>query len=255
MITTTAPKSWQALQDEVARILLECGFQAEVSKIVSTPRGKVEIDVYAEENVAGRTYRIVCECKRWRARVPQTVIHSFRTVVAETGANAGYIISRSGYQRGALAASEMTNVRLVTWEEFQSEFEPLWLEKFFSPALTKLLDPLLTYTEPLIPPWVEKLSPQDRKDFFALKERYLPFGLVVMEFSPYVRALGLTKRPFRPLPLRGWVPDPPGPEKIPTSIMDATGYRDFFDLAVEYGTKAIAEFRVFRDRAKALDAE
>src|SRR5207248_3987303 len=121
-----------ALQEDVARILRECGFAAEVSKTISTPRGRVEIDVYAEENVAGRLYRIVCECKLWRARVPQTVIHSVRTVVAETGANVGYIISKSGYQRAAGAASHMTNLRLVTWKEFQSEFEPLWLEEFFS---------------------------------------------------------------------------------------------------------------------------
>lgn len=32
----------------------------------------------------------------WRSRVPQNVIHGFRTVLADIGANVGYIVSMAG---------------------------------------------------------------------------------------------------------------------------------------------------------------
>jgi restriction system protein len=62
------------------------------------------------------------------------VIHSFRTVVSDIGANIGYIIAPSGFQSGSVNASEFTNIKLVTWEEFQNEFEETWLCVYFSEA-------------------------------------------------------------------------------------------------------------------------
>lgn len=35
-----------------------------------------------------------------------------------------------GFQSGAYEASELTNLELVTWEEFQAKFEESWLEYF-----------------------------------------------------------------------------------------------------------------------------
>ena len=119
MITRKAPESWQALQTEVGRILSECGFAIEVEKKIHSARGAVEVDVYAEETVRGRKYTIACECKHWRSRIPQAVVHGFRTVVQEIGANIGYIISMEGFQSGAVAAGDLTNLKLVTWQEFQ----------------------------------------------------------------------------------------------------------------------------------------
>ncbi len=92
MITRSIPDSWQALQTEVGRILSECGFAVEVEKKIGSARGAVELDVYAEETIRGRRYTIACECKYWKSRIPQAVIHGFRTVVQEIGANVGYIV-------------------------------------------------------------------------------------------------------------------------------------------------------------------
>ena len=78
MITCSVPETWKALQNEVGKILEECGFSVEVEKKVDTARGKAELDVYAEEIVKGRKYSIVCECKHWKSNIPQTIIHSFR---------------------------------------------------------------------------------------------------------------------------------------------------------------------------------
>lgn len=122
MTRRATPDDWRDLQRQVATILSDAGMAVETEKTVQTARGHVEVDVHAEDRLRGRRYVVAVECKHWRARVPQTVIHAFRTVVSEMGANAGYLVSSSGFQSGAMTAAELTNVRLVTWEEFQAEF-------------------------------------------------------------------------------------------------------------------------------------
>lgn len=112
MITDREPADWRELQTLVARILAECGMQSEVEKSIALARGAAEVDVVALEAVQGRTNTIFCECKLWKSSVPQTVIHAFRTVVSDSGANVGYVITSSGFQRGAFAAADLTNLRL-----------------------------------------------------------------------------------------------------------------------------------------------
>ena len=92
MITSKDPSNWKHLQEWVAQILMECGWTAELEKSVNTVRGTVELDVYGYEVVDGRRYMIACECKYWKANIPQHVIHSFRTVASDLGVNVGYII-------------------------------------------------------------------------------------------------------------------------------------------------------------------
>jgi len=247
MITSEEPKNWQDLQNEVARILEECGFSVEVEKVLETARGQVEIDIYAEEIIKRRKYVIVCECKHWRNRVPQNVIHGFRTVLADIGANVGYIVSMAGFQSGAFKASELTNVELVTWNEFQEAFEETWYDKYLVNQVVERLDPILTYAEPLLPRWFDKLPEEDKEEYIALKEKYDEFGWLIMAFTPYVRPLRETQRPTLPISER--LADKPGlKDKIPENIASAIGYREFLEFASEYGGKAISEFRALKEK-------
>lgn len=95
------PISWQDLQEKVCTILNQIGFIAETNKSCNTPRGQIEIDVYAEDPYSIDNIVYVAECKNWESKVPQTIIHAFTTVMHEIGANIGYIISRNGFQKGA----------------------------------------------------------------------------------------------------------------------------------------------------------
>lgn len=247
MITTTYPATWEDLQREVARILAECGFTVELEKRVTTVRGEVEVDVFAQETVKGRTYKILCECKHWKRRVPQAAIHSFRTVVSDIGANLGYLISLHGFQSGAFAASELTNIQLVTWEQFQNVFEETWYEQYFSPVLSDRLDPLLTYTEPLLPNWFGKLPEPEKAAFLELKDKYDAFGYIIMAMTPYVRVFNDAK--IQKLPLIARVDRRMNTAKfIPGELLHFTGYREFLEHAIRYGDDAIAEFRTIRDR-------
>lgn len=249
MITSKVPDDWRHLQIEVARLLQECGFSVEVEKKVKTVRGEVELDVYAQEEVKGRKYSIVCECKHWKARIPQNVVHGFRTVVADMGANVGYVVSLAGFQEGAFEASELTNLELLTWQQLQSKFELSWYESYFSPQITERLDPILSYSEPFLPAWWGQLTEAQQQHYLHLKKRYDEFGWLVMTFTTYHRMLRATE-PIPRLPIIDQLhTNSPLLTKLPDGLLRHTTYREFFDEAIAFGTHAIAEFEVLRDAA------
>src|SRR6266700_1257056 len=100
MIFADAPQNWQELETRANQILTECGCQSERNKHLTLPRGNVHIDVYARDTTREPNLTIVCECKQWQAAVPKNVVHGFRTVMDEIGANVGFIISANGFQSG-----------------------------------------------------------------------------------------------------------------------------------------------------------
>ena len=113
MITSSKPSDWQALQSDIGMILKQCGFDVEIEKKINTARGKVEIDVYAEETVKGRKYLIVCECKYWNKPVNQQIIYAFRSICSDIGAHYGLVISKVGFQSGAKETCQSTNIHLL----------------------------------------------------------------------------------------------------------------------------------------------
>jgi len=248
MITAVAPSGWRDLQEQVARILGECGFVVDVETTVSLPRGSVEIDVLARESNQGRMNTIVCECKHWAKRVPQSVVHAFRTVVAETGANTGYVVSRSGFQPGALVSAASTNIELVTWEELQERFQETWLREYFFPTMTESLDPLHKFTDPFTPEWLPRLPAADQSQYRELLRQYLPFAALIMaKFSTYSRMR--EGNPLIPtLPIAEWKLENPEVE-IPSAILQARGYRELLEACLAFGHGGIAAFHELRDRA------
>ncbi|MFT3749067.1 MAG: restriction endonuclease [Agriterribacter sp.] len=120
------PIDWKELQQYTSIVLSDCGFNAMIEKTIHTVRGAVEVDVYAEKQGAYKT-KILCECKYWNSSIPQTIIHAFRTIVEDSGANQGIIISKAGFQKGAYEAARNANIVLFSWQEFQAAFKMEYL--------------------------------------------------------------------------------------------------------------------------------
>lgn len=110
MIDDPFPPDWRALQAGVCRLFNDIGLSAEVEVERPTPRGRVVVDVFAtdENSVDNITY--IVECKNWNSAIPKTVVHAFTTVMQETGANIGYIVSQHGLQSGAEEYTRHTNI-------------------------------------------------------------------------------------------------------------------------------------------------
>lgn len=123
--TDRCPATWKELQDDVALLLNQSGYRAVSPCTIDTVRGKVEVDVLVE-SPDELVKRIVCECKFWNSSVPKEKVHAFRTVVQDSGASLGLLISQAGFQSGAIEAANLSNVRLMTWNEFTDIIADKW---------------------------------------------------------------------------------------------------------------------------------
>lgn len=148
MIDDPLPSDWKELQNGVRRILRNIGLSADVEVELETPRGSVNVDVLAVDVRSVDQIKYVVECKNWATAVPKTVVHSFTTVMNETGANIGFIISKHGLQAGAAEYTENTNITGMTYLEFQQRYFRLWWLRYFCPRIGDAADRVLQYVEP-----------------------------------------------------------------------------------------------------------
>lgn len=175
MIDDPLPKYWRDLQTGVQRILRNVGLFADVEVDLETPRGSVNVDVHAIDVRSVDKIRYIVECKNWSSTVPQSVVHSFTTVMHETGANIGFIISKHGLQQGAKGYTENTNIVGMTYLEFQQRYFEAWWKRYFCPRIGDAADKPLRYTEDfntLRDRAYANLSPEDQEKFDRLRREH-----------------------------------------------------------------------------------
>jgi restriction system protein len=241
MLTTTTPATWQDLQRSVCAIMAEAGLTAAVEHTVRLTRGKTVVDVYATENVSGRERVVLVEYKHWKARVPQEVVRGFRTTLADAGADVGYVVSKAGFQAGALEAAKFTNVRLLTWTEFQEEFEPAWIAYHLLPTVEdKFRRLFMSFEMPHKGPWPPTTDTRIER-WRELHDQYFPFIDLMSRFGTIGVATHGGRVPR--LPARALSID--DAHLIPSGILDATAYRDFLQTALAYGDGVLEEWRAY----------
>lgn len=258
LIEADSPSTWQELEALVARILRECGYDVEVQKAVQLAgRGEANIDVWADDHASPPNV-IAVECKNWATSIPQHEVHAFRTVVGDSGANTGLVVSSAGFQRGAFEAAKYSNVRLVTWVEFQAMFVLRWLKQHMSMTIADETDALHEYTEPVnsrIFRKADALSADQRERFRVLRERYFPLAVSNFAFHPVVldNLLPDGASPLPHLPLRDSTERPVGKAlegAVPDEILDAVALRPLMEALIGHSQQAIAEFDgLFGERA------
>ncbi len=250
LIEADVPATWQELEARVAQVLVDCGYDVEVQKNVPLARGNVNVDVWADDH-SSPPHVIAIECKHWATAATKNVVHGFRTVVGDSGANTGLIVSSAGFQEGAVEAAAYSNVRLTNWVEFQELFVERWYGCYMAPRLREEADPLVEYTEPInsrIFRKADALHDERREEFKALREKYFGLG---MGFIPmYMVIPGRTEGPAIPdLPLRDAMIEK-YVDYVPAPVLDATALRPLLEALKEAYRAAIAEFdQVFGERA------
>ncbi len=240
LITSAQPATWQDLEEVVAAILEECGMTVLRQASLTLPRGSVDVDVLAHDTIDGIRHTIICECKNWAAAIPKAVVHSFRTVILETGAHRGYIISKAGFQSGAKEAAQATNIDLATFEEFQHAYFAKWIRKRIW-SLEEAIGNINTYYEPLGRPGYSQLNDErERAAYDAVYNKYLFCGLMLVPFSPYIRMVNDTPYPVLPFDVSKM--EEHGIQ-LPTDIRSATGYRELLSLLEGYASVGLKELR------------
>lgn len=186
MIESPHPHDWRQLQTGVCRLLNEVGLTAEIEKKLKTPRGEVEIDVYAVDENSVDQIRYLIECKNWASPIPQSVVHSFTTVMHETGGNIGFIVSREGFQSGATQYMQNTNIVGATYLELQKRYWAHWWRKFFVPTIGSAVDTLVEYIEPINSKrerLIAELPDHKQEQIRKLQEKYVLFGMTMAFFE------------------------------------------------------------------------
>lgn len=119
-------RDWKDLQDKVAELFREMGYDVMSPYLLKHVRGSKEVDVYVRDPRTSVPSVILIECKHWKSNLPQEVVHGFRSVMADSGANTGIIVVTKGFQSGAEEADDFTNVELRTWESLQRAYGNEW---------------------------------------------------------------------------------------------------------------------------------
>ena len=178
------PENWKQLQEYVNIIFTNIGYESYVEKKIKTPRGNIDIDVYALDNSSINKDKYVVECKWWNNKVPQTVIHAFTTVMAEIGGNFGYVITKIGFQSGAKKYLNFTNIKAITFLEFQQLYFKIWYNNFFRPYLISFSNNLIDYIEPINSrrfKYFDELSENQKVKYFDLFDKYEEFGYYILK--------------------------------------------------------------------------
>ncbi|CDZ54396.1 restriction endonuclease [Neorhizobium galegae] len=253
LITSKMPDSWEELEEIVADILREAGMESNRTVSVKLPRGSVDIDVLAKETSDGIHNVVICECKNWKHNIPKEIVHAFRTVMHEIGANRGYIISRVGFQSGAYEAAEATNINLVTFQEFQE----LYFAKWYKARLWQVerrIGNFNTYYEPLGRPGFDLLETDEERDAYVEVWNVYAFaGVLMMYFSPWTGMAGQELLP-PPLPIPVEKLEAEG-YPVPDFIRNETGYQELLAMLEEIAIEGLDELRKVNPITRGRDPE
>lgn len=244
MIDDPLPASWQDLQFGVQRIFRNLGLNAEVEVDLETPRGSVNVDVLATDIRSLDKITYIVECKNWGNKIPQSVVHSFTTVMHETGANVGFIISKHDLQQGAKRYTKNTNIIGMTYLEFQQRYFEAWWRRYFCPRIGDAADEPFQYVEPMNhkrDKEYAKLSPQAKEEFSQLdRERGMSVMVLAMmnapSYSPSLRAHGDIPNNFEDFKAKVLMQIAPGID------YSCNTFRELLEIILEYLADTKAKF-------------
>ena len=237
MIHANDPHDWKDLEHKVAGILTTTGMRASRGVSVRTVRGPVVVDVVAHDATDNLDILYLVECKHWNVAVPKSVVHSFRTVVHDSGAHVGLLVSRRGFQSGAHAAARSSNVRLLDWSEFQLLFLERWKAGRYA-QLKPMLEEVFEYYDYVSAPIGNSIAGNRAR--MAEWELLLRKHNCVAEANPWSRMVGETTWPPA-LPSEIIIPDEHGMEVK----CIAHDYATLFDFVESRGAVALEDFRAF----------
>lgn len=230
-ILKSQPKTWQELQDIIGQLFLELGCQVELSKVVNLVRGKKEIDVFVQDQLSDNEPIILIECKYWIKKVNQEIIHSFRTVVNDFGANYGFIVSKNGFQKGSYEAVEKTNISLLTLDDIEEKYSDRWIVSMTNKYLP-LSDQLLRYWDP----YENNDAKDGTKIDWNLQELLYKAYEPIIKISRVDNICGFQRNFPMIIPV---IND----EFITTSNITINDERDYFDFVELYKNKAIRHYK------------
>ncbi|HDZ9489360.1 TPA: restriction endonuclease, partial [Vibrio cholerae] len=75
--------------------------------------GQYQIDVYAEFEQFGATFKVLIECKKHKNAIKRDVVQLLHGKLQSTGCHKGFIFATTGFQSGAIKYAEEHGIALV----------------------------------------------------------------------------------------------------------------------------------------------
>jgi restriction system protein len=110
---------WKDYQKKAALFFETLGCNTEIESLIQGARAKHEVDVLVQFRRFGINSKWIIECKYWNVRVTKEKVLALISIVDDIGADRGVLISKMGFQSGAVLAAKRTNIHLTTLEELQ----------------------------------------------------------------------------------------------------------------------------------------
>jgi hypothetical protein len=120
-MTKMSTPEWCDFQEEIKEHFISIGADAESNKRVVGVRTKHDVDVFVQTKFLGQDLVWLIEAKHWKKRINKEHVLALRMIVDDVGADRGFIISKAGFQKGAMEAANSSNVKLKTFEELKVE--------------------------------------------------------------------------------------------------------------------------------------
>jgi len=110
---------WKEFEKDTAEIFKDAGCKVEIGIKISGVRGDHDIDVYVTFEKFGIECIWVVECKNWNSNIPKEKVHALRDIVNDIGADRGVLISKQGFQSGAIKSARNSNITLTSLEDLK----------------------------------------------------------------------------------------------------------------------------------------
>lgn len=125
---------WHTYQVDAAEVFSELGCSAIVDASLQGARASHKVDVAVQFASWGIPQIWVVECKYQRRRVTKSAVETLKSIMQDIGAEKAFLLTEAGFQPGAVAAAEKTNISMSSLAE---------LKACVAPDLTKRLLTLL----------------------------------------------------------------------------------------------------------------
>ncbi|EKO3971886.1 restriction endonuclease [Vibrio fluvialis] len=165
--------SWKKYQADTAAIFNSIGWKAEIEKDIEGVRGTHEVDVFVTFKQHGIDCRWVIECKCWNSSVPKEKVLALQSIVDDIGADKGVLVSKEGFQSGAIKQSQKSNIFLTSLDELKELVEGEILSYKAENLEKKLVNLNLKYDE--------LVNPAYSKSGECLKFGFLEYGIIGMD--------------------------------------------------------------------------
>lgn len=97
--------------------------QVEHDQKLSTYDGDYQIDVYAEFEHFGGTFKVLVECKKHNNAIKRDVVQLLHAKLQSTGCHKGFIFATTGFQSGAIKYATEHSIALVRVFEGEAIYE------------------------------------------------------------------------------------------------------------------------------------